>query len=83
MDSTPALVACFSTIPTMSPFSNSGIHTNLALNDSNSSCGTSNERSRLVKRPTLKGICPRFRSIRVLIVRRRVQAFLGLLGRQE
>ena len=71
MDSTPVLAACSPTTPTISS-SNSGIHTNLALNDSNS-CGTSNERSPLVRRPASKGNCPSSRIIRVPIVRRRVQ----------
>ena len=83
MDSTPALAACSPTTPTISSFSNSGIHTNLALNDFNSFSGTSNERSRFVRMPTLKGKCVSFRSIRTLIVRCRVQLFLGLLDRKE
>ena len=83
MDSTPAFAAYSPTIPTISPLSNSGTHTNRALYDFNSFCGTSSARSRLVRIPTLKGNSANFRTIRVMIVRRRVQVFLGLLGRQE
>ena len=83
MDSTPALAACSPTTPTISSFSNSGIHTNLALNRSNSFCGTSNERSRSPRRPALKGNCPSSRIICAQIVRCRVQVFLSLLGGQE
>lgn len=83
IDLIPALAAYSATIPTTSSSFSSGIHTNFALSDSNSFCGTSNDRSRLSSTPSFVGNLVICRSNCTLIVRRRVQLFLGLFGGQE